>query len=597
LKEFKRADFNTAGLFGHSMGGGASVHACAETKEAWNAKACVGLHPWVPYMSPGEASKVKLPIMYTTGSSDHLVPAVSVKGDYNKVTTSKVYASLKGAGHTECMDPPLGKGRMTPYVIAFFDCHLKKNATACDKVCNRMKTDLDLSDFDSKCGSSPPPSPPTPSPPPSPPSPSPPTPPSPSEGPGSGPWDVVTPESVGLDRAALKTADQEISRTSKQRNCLVIIKDGKLAYESYSDSKYNSTAHDAFSMTKTLGAMIMLRLQTLGKIDIDKDITQAYGVKSPKPYPVTSRHIMTQSLNGNRGPGQSFAYDAFGSRWINRLPTIVKKATGKDAAHALEEMKKVLGLSDVFKWPLVDEAWNGESFGTCRDYARFGQLMLNKGAWKGQSSPYITEDLMEQMVTPQKFGSYGYSNPCYGLLTWLNGDKSKYPGTCEHAYPNIVDRGQNTFLKDAPYDISMALGLNGEVVMVMPSQNTVVVSMGTTTGFVEVVRRVYPALCKALGACGSPPSPPSPPTPPSPPSPPSPTPPAPPSPSNPCGVMETCWQSMTKYCTEGGGASCMLCLVPHPLSSCGGTLPTASATSCFCNRHDDDTAAVSELII
>ena len=31
----------------------------------------------------------------------------------------------------------------------------------------------------------------------------------------------------------------------------------------------------------------------------------------------------------------------------------------------------------------------------------------------------------------------------------------------------------------APFDLSMALGMNGEVVMVMPSQDTVVVSMGS----------------------------------------------------------------------------------------------------------------------
>ena len=108
---------------------------------------------------------------------------------------------------------------------------------------------------------------------------------------------------------------------------------------------------------------------------------------------------------------------------------------------------------------------------------------------------------MSQLVTPHKFGNYGFSNPCYGLLTWLNADKSKHPGTCYHAYPNYVDRGDKTFLENAPFDISMALGLNGEVTMVMPSQNAVIVSMGTTLGPVEVVRPIYSAICKAVGAC------------------------------------------------------------------------------------------------
>lgn len=476
-QEINRTDYSKVGIMGHSMGGGAVVRGMADAPSSLNIHAGVALHPWLHEAPRPAPSKSTGPIMYATGSRDLLVPAFEVKGAFEKAPHPRLFANLKGAGHMEPLSSPVGKHRWNPYVAAFLDCHLKKDEDACNKAYVEMGRDpkLPLVEFKSD-----------------------PTVSTPKRRTKSS-WPRATPESVGLDSTALRQADQEMSRKARSRACLVVIKDGKLVYETYSNARYNNTAHDGFSMTKTLGALIMLRAQTQGKLDIDKDITSTYGVRSPKSYPVTSRHIMSQSLAGRHGPGEKFAYDAFGTRWINRLPEIVKAATGSPAADILEEMKDVLGLSDEFHWPLVNHAWNGESFGTCEDYARFGQLMLDKGQWAGKE--YISADLMSQLVTPHKFGNYGYSNPCYGLLTWLNTDKSKHPGTCYHAYPNYVDRGDKTFLENAPFDISMALGLNGEVTMVMPSQNAVVVSMGTTLGPVEVVRPIYSAICKALGAC------------------------------------------------------------------------------------------------
>ena len=72
--------------------------------------------------------------------------------------------------------------------------------------------------------------------------------------------------------------------------------------------------------------------------------------------------------------------------------------------------------------------------GTCRDYARFGQLLLNRGAWAGLSENIVSEDYIDMMRTPQtRYDPYvNYSNPCYGLLTWLNTN----PGS---------DRGSDTY--------------------------------------------------------------------------------------------------------------------------------------------------------
>lgn len=214
---------------------------------------------------------------------------------------------------------------------------------------------------------------------------------------------------------------------------------------------------------------------------------------------------MSQALAGGSGPGQSWAYDAMGSRWINTMPDVVKAAVGEDACTVFKSrLHDPLGLSSAFKWAGCDRYWAGEAFGTCRDYARLGQLILNKGAWKGESKPLVTADYIKEMTTPQtKFAPYTkWANPCYGLLTWLNPSKAEYPGTCTHAVAYPADTGSKQFLDNgSPTDVSMFLGMNGEVTLVMPSQNAVVVSMGTTRSG-EVVESVYRGVCKVFGTGG-----------------------------------------------------------------------------------------------
>ena len=133
---------------------------------------------------------------------------------------------------------------------------------------------------------------------------------------------------------------------------------------------------------------------------------------------------------------------------INTMARVVPAATGRNASQIwLEELQAPLGLSKDFIWggtsPLggdasPDSAWAYGSSGTCRDYARIMQLALNKGRWKGVQEPIVSADYIEQMTTPQtKYSPHeAYSNPCYGLLTWLpgrdgrHGPAGKFPGTC-----------------------------------------------------------------------------------------------------------------------------------------------------------------------
>ena len=110
---------------------------------------------------------------------------------------------------------------------------------------------------------------------------------------------------------------------------------------------------DKYHSDDMLSHIIMVIIAWTGKGSVD-----TYGVKSPRPYPVTSRQIMSQALAGENGPGESWQYDAVGTRWINHLPDVILNATGRKASEIFQtEFHVPLGLSDEFKWRDADNVF------------------------------------------------------------------------------------------------------------------------------------------------------------------------------------------------------------------------------------------------
>jgi CubicO group peptidase (beta-lactamase class C family) len=67
------------------------------------------------------------------------------------------------------------------------------------------------------------------------------------------------------------------------------------------------------------------------------------------------------------------------------------------------EFHKPLGLSSSFTWDNADEVWAYGSVGTARDYARVGQLMLNRGKWRkggkeGEEYEIVSEAFIQQVL-------------------------------------------------------------------------------------------------------------------------------------------------------------------------------------------------------
>eukprot|EP00483_Globobulimina_turgida_P001931 UN01933 len=120
------ADFRKIGVYGHSMGGAATVHVSDQTN--LNIVASAPLHPSVVDDSDkSESRNVACPTLWFTGSSDTTVPPNGVYTGWTQdKTLPKVFAEIKGATHNNHVN---NEG---PYVAKFFDCLIKGESAACN---------------------------------------------------------------------------------------------------------------------------------------------------------------------------------------------------------------------------------------------------------------------------------------------------------------------------------------------------------------------------------------------------------------------------------------------------------------------------------
>jgi CubicO group peptidase (beta-lactamase class C family) len=115
----------------------------------------------------------------------------------------------------------------------------------------------------------------------------------------------------------------------------------------------------------------------------------------------------------------------------------------------------------------------GSSYGwaSTRDWGRFGLLYLHRGHWAG--TQVFDSTWVDYITRPT-----ANSNGSYGAHFWLNRD-GKYP--------------------DAPKDMYMANGYQGQHVFIIPSKNLVIVRTGLAEGpdfdgnaFLREVLKAFP---------------------------------------------------------------------------------------------------------
>ena len=298
-------------------------------------------------------------------------------------------------------------------------------------------------------------------------------------------WRVEAPEQHGLSTSALDSATDRIGRIGS-RQCATVIKNGVLVHDkNFSGSAGSQNA--AYSVTKTFGAALVGIAVTQGFLTVDDPVTKWV----PRPTGDISsgalvRHVLGQTSESNP-PGSRFSYNS--GAVINTLSEVVTAATGMGAdEYARINLLEPVGMNDT--------TWNGDSRGnvpfgagirsSCRDIAKLGLLLLNKGVWDGKQ--IISSEYVSQMTRP----SYPAANSAYGYLTWLNADGGNWR--------RPVSSGSGKMVKNAPANMYAATGFFGQLIIVIPDDNMVVTTMGTTVQVetLDTLREVWDAILPAL---------------------------------------------------------------------------------------------------
>jgi CubicO group peptidase (beta-lactamase class C family) len=284
-----------------------------------------------------------------------------------------------------------------------------------------------------------------------------------------------------LEAAIANAFDTQAKKTKRTRSVVVLYK-GKLIAEKYDDGFTKNSRILGWSMTKSLTATYFGILQKEGKIDIMKPAPiKEWANDARKNITINDLLHMNSGLEWEEDYGKisdvtKMLFQAedmskcqiekpalykpnthwhYSSGTTNLLSGILRKQFKTQQEYLdfwYNSLLDKIGMTSSLVE--VDMAGNfvGSSYGwaTTRDWARFGQLYLNKGKWRGEQ--IFDESWAQYAATPTNT-----SNGRYGAQFWLNAS-GHFP--------------------DVPRDMFYCNGYQGQMVAIFPSHDLVVVRMG-----------------------------------------------------------------------------------------------------------------------
>jgi CubicO group peptidase (beta-lactamase class C family) len=330
-------------------------------------------------------------------------------------------------------------------------------------------------------------------------------------------WSTSSLSSVGMDTERLETLVKSINMNLyKEVHSVVIIKNDKLVFEKYfpgHDFLYNGqnfhgayiefdrdTHHNTHSATKSFTA-------ALAGIAIDKGFIQSVDDKifdyfsdysqllDEQKEKITVEHLLTMSsgfewnewdvsvsqsnhdivrMNSSSDPvyyvlskpvvtepGTAYYYNG---GTVDLLGQLVRRASSMNVKSFsrtyLFEPLDITNYNWQTLYPSGITCCHGDIYITPRDMAKFGYLFLNKGMWNGTrviSEEWVNKSFQNHIAPPVTWAQG------YGYLWWL---KNYYSGG--HTY--------HTF---------NALGWGGQQIVIIPSEDMVVVFTGANYVTVE----------------------------------------------------------------------------------------------------------------
>lgn len=268
----------------------------------------------------------------------------------------------------------------------------------------------------------------------------------------------------------------------------VIIKDSTLLFEQYWEDYSPESHSNSFSMAKSIVSLAIGAAIDDGFIkDVDQPVSDFYPeFQGYNGKPLTLRHLLTMSAGVDfdeaysspfspttklyygddlqqialdmkeiEEPGVNFIYQ---SGVTQLLAFIVEKATGESiSSYVSRKFWTPMNAEEDALWSLDKKDGIEKAYccfnSNARDFARFGQLILNKGEWNGEQ--LISSSYLKEATTPDTsllFKEYNETNHCYGFQFW-----------------HLTYNGM-----EIPY----MRGILGQYIFIIPDLNAVVVRLG-----------------------------------------------------------------------------------------------------------------------
>ena len=298
-------------------------------------------------------------------------------------------------------------------------------------------------------------------------------------------WSTTDPAALGFCPDQIDSLYQFLE--ARNSDVFLLLEDGKLVLERYFGDFEMDTPHAWNSAGKTVTATAIGIAQQEGLLDLDDPASDYLGVGWTSCTPaeealITVRHLLSQTSGLNDEVADVFCTDAAcleciaapGERWAyhngsyTQLTYIIEAASGQSLNQFVNQrIRQPTGMGGGF---FSNSTYNRTFGSDARSMARFGLLIANGGNWA--DTPVLDDPAyVTAMTTPSQA-----LNPAYGYLWWLNGQSS-------YLLPGFQQVFSGTITPNAPADMYAGIGKNGQLLIVVPSQNRVIIRMGDNPGY------------------------------------------------------------------------------------------------------------------
>lgn len=260
----------------------------------------------------------------------------------------------------------------------------------------------------------------------------------------------------------------------------LMAQDGEIVFEEYWDGYSEGSRSNSFSMAKSITTMLVqcaiqdghieswdqpvkdflpelqgefaddltlrhLCTMTAG-LNFNEHYTNPFDITAKMYYGPDVERLMLEEVPVHKQPGlDAFEYQSGATQLLGL--SLMQATRKSQAEYASEKLWKPLGAQHSAEWHLDSE--NGKELSFCcfnsnaRDFARFGQMMLQRGNYNGQQ--ILDTAFVDTATVP-------FAVPYYGHSFWMTDDYGTH--------------------------IFYQRGILGQYIIVIPEYNTVVVRLG-----------------------------------------------------------------------------------------------------------------------